>query len=283
MRHIANFIISAALTVMLAAPAQGSVKLRIITFDIMNMEEGESYMPWTSRSTDICLKLHKINADIMGLQDVDSLQLSDLSQGLPEYKAVAEKGSPVFKHQHTNPILYNSSILKLVDSGTFYIAETPEEPGNSWESEYASTVCWAMFQHIKTGESFLVANTLWDHIGDNYYQEAAILTKIQLSKMTNKTPVILMGNFGKNSENIFYSTLLSRVFPVQDCWQTAKKRMGNSTVNYLGKADDESNQVCNFIFASPVFKIKRMSVISSKQGDYYLSDYNILLGEMVFQ
>ena len=133
MRHIANFIISAALTFMLAAPAQGSVKLRIITFDIMNMEEGESYMPWTSRSTDICLKLHKINADIMGLQDVDSLQLSDLSQGLPEYKAVAEKGSPVFKHQHTNPILYNSSILKLVDSGTFYIAETPEEPGNSRE------------------------------------------------------------------------------------------------------------------------------------------------------
>ncbi len=283
MKRIGCYMISFAVIVMLAVSAQGGVPLRIVTFDVMNMEEGSAYMPWTSRSTDICLKLHRIHADIIGLQDADSLQVSDLAQGLPEYSVVAEKTSPVFKHKHTNPIMYNNKVLRLVDSGTFYIADPPDVPANSWESNHASTVCWAMFQHIKTGESFLISNTLWDSISMAYYQDAAILLKIQLSKMTNKTPVILMGNFGKSSENVFYPTILSRVFPMQDCWQAAKKRVGSATVNNLGNVADVAEEMTDFVFSSMDFKVKKMTIVNTRLRDYYLSNHNILLGEMVFQ
>ena len=116
-----------------------------------------------------------------------------------------------------------------------------------------------------------------------YYQDAAILLKIQLSKMTNKTPVILMGNFGKSSENVFYPTILSRVFPMQDCWQAAKKRVGSATVNNLGNVADVAEEMTDFVFSSMDFKVKKMTIVNTRLRDYYLSNHNILLGEMVFQ
>ena len=51
MKRTGCYMISFAVIVMLAVSAQGGVPLRIVTFDVMNMEEGSAYMPWTSRRT----------------------------------------------------------------------------------------------------------------------------------------------------------------------------------------------------------------------------------------
>ncbi len=281
MKRLTTCIVSLILMSTLVSPVQANIKLRMVSFDIMNMQEGESYLPWMSRSTAICRKLHKLKADIVALQDVDSLQLVDVSQGLPELSVAPEKTFPGYTHQHTNPILYNSKVLKLVDRGTFFIADPPEEPANSWNSNYASTVCWCIFQHIETGESFLVANTKWDSIDANYRQDASILIKIHLGKMTNKTPIIMVGNFDKSSDDIFYNALRSRVFLLKDSWTIAKKKEGIATVNNLKDPDSPLETMVDFFFTSPEFVIKKMSIISTWSKDYFLSDHNIILTEMI--
>lgn len=281
MRLQYTYIITFIVGILTAMPSKASIKLRMASFDVMNMEEGDAYMPWTSRSTDICIKLHKLQADIIGLQDVDSLQLSDIAQGLPEYSVADEKVASGFTHQHTNPLLYNSKVLKLVDRGTFYIADTPDVPAKSWNSNHVSSIFWSIFQHIKTGESFMVANTQWDSIDDNYRQDASMLIKIQLSKMTNKTPIVMMGNFAKTSEDIFYNALRSRVFLLKDSWTNAKKVIGTSTVNNLKAPEEDTNAIIDFIFTTPEFTTRKMTIISTKSGEHFLSDHNIIVADMI--
>jgi hypothetical protein len=53
MRLQYTYIITFIVGILTAMPSEASIKLRMASFDVMNMEDGDAYMPWTSRSTDI--------------------------------------------------------------------------------------------------------------------------------------------------------------------------------------------------------------------------------------
>lgn len=268
---------------LLAMPMEASVKLKLATLNVMSEESGKGYLPWVSRSTPMCLMFHKLKADIVAFQEADSIQCVDLRQGLPEYTIVEEKPSTGVNHTELNPMLYNGKVLRLVDRGTFWLSETPDVPSYSKDTQVVSTVCWAMFQYIKTGESFLVANTHFNKLAPHYKSEAAYLLKTYLSKMTNKTPVILVGDFEATENDNLYHVLQSRFLSMEDSWKIAKKQSGElATMNMLG--DENANQITtDFIFTSPDFITKSSRIISTKQGELFLSDHNILLSELILK
>ena len=60
-------------------------------------------------------------------------------------------------------ILYNTSVIKKIEVGTFWLSETPDVPSKGWDAQYYRTATWGLFEHIPTGKEFFYINTHLDH------------------------------------------------------------------------------------------------------------------------
>ena len=109
-----------------------------------------------------------------------------------------------------------------------------------------------------------------------------MLAKTCLGKISNGIPVILAGDFNITSRDISYSTLLTRIFPMQDAWTAATQREGvPNTYNGLGRVDAGQKRIVDFIFTSIGVKVRRASIETSAQSDgIYLSDHNLLWADL---
>ncbi|MBP3774732.1 MAG: endonuclease/exonuclease/phosphatase family protein [Bacteroidaceae bacterium] len=262
-----------ALTAMAETP-----RLRVLSFNVMGQARGSS-LPWSDRSTAMCLTLHKLQADVMGLQEVDSIQATDLAQGLPDYGFVDERLPEGTPHGESNVILYYKKNYKLIDHGTFWLSETPELPSPCWDNPRQQSVCWAVFQSLKSGISFLVANTRFDQLNAEQRLNSSVLIKNYLSKMTNNTPVIFMGSLGCESNEPFYQSLLHRYIPLKDAWESAQRKKGGpDTTNGLAA---EQHRV-DYIFTIEGVKVRQARVQPALAGqNEVLSDHDLLWVDLV--
>ena len=273
----------------ICAVAQGKkevLKMKVASFNILGEGKNKDATPWNNRSTAICLKMHKLQADVMGFQEVDSVQLTDLQQGLPEYVAIGEKivpptntNAPLPRLNELNAIFYKKNNFRVISNGTFWLSDTPDVISRGWNNTEPNGICWAVLQHIKTGISFLYANIHMGKFSPQQRTEAAILVKTYLSKLSNSTPVILAGDFEATDQDDYYTTLLTRYFPLQDTWTATKPKFNGVTLNAFGMQDLQMRS--DFILTTPNIKIKSLyTEKGSIGGKIYLSDHDILVSEM---
>lgn len=258
------------------------IKYRVISLQVGSQKQADEYAPWAERCLQICRKLHHVNADIVVLQGVDSLQLSDIIQGLPEYTVVTTKPVNGVIHSSVHPILYNSKRLRVLDRGSFSVdALTTEYSNVVADSTDVSWVYWSMFQDIKNGISMLAANTAMATEKDaSRLKNWANAIKTQLSKMTNKTPVLLTVSMLQDDSHPFYPIILSRFFQLEDSRKTADKVKGPMcTYNQWGQ-QEEPGLITDYLFASPSFHVSRFTVSESRVGERYYSSHHALIAEM---
>ena len=74
-----------------------------------------------------------------------------------------------------DPLFFNKKKFILVNSGTFWLSETPEKPSMGWDASYNRVVTWGKFKSKVSGKHFLVFNTHFDHRGDEARKNSAIL------------------------------------------------------------------------------------------------------------
>ena len=86
--------------------------------------------------------------------------------------------------------------LKVEESNTFWLSETPEEISVGWDAALERICTYARFKDLTSGKQFWVFNTHFDHIGELARAASArlILRKIEkLNKMN--IPVVITGDF----------------------------------------------------------------------------------------
>lgn len=83
------------------------------------------------------------DVEIAGLPEVVVGQLEDLAGRLLDYDWVGVGRRDGEKGGEFLPVFYRSSRFEAMDSGTFWISETPGVPGSkSWDSAMPRIVTW---------------------------------------------------------------------------------------------------------------------------------------------
>lgn len=280
--HLCSVILLAAVLLSAGQSVQGATRIRVATYNVMSKVMADSVLPWQMRSTRICMQMHQLDVDVIGFQEVTPVQLTDLSQGLPDYAVASIPWDLADSTLGTVPIFYRKDKYKLVERGYFWLSDTPEVPSAGWGNQPPYAVCWTILQNINDRSSFIFANTLYDESNDKAHLESSMLAKTCLGKISNGIPVILAGDFNITSRDISYSTLLTRIFPMQDAWTAATQREGvPNTYNGLGRVDAGQKRIVEFIFTSIGVKVRRASIETSAQSDgIYLSDHNLLWADL---
>lgn len=273
--HTRSIILFVSFFLLISTASAKSGKYSILTFNVMNQEREQADSPWAERSTLICKKLHGLHPDIIALQDADSIQFADITQGLPEYSTVTMPNSKA----NINPILYNKERLNLLSGGVHDI--TTYEKSSSLHQEMAvlATIRWAFFQDKKYGGSMLMVNTQLNSQNEKDLAYEATQLKTYLGKMTNQTPILLAGSFQETDEHPVYDILCSHFVKLKDCWKETKKPKGKpSTFNSMN--EEAADKIVDFIFVSDVFDIGNTRIIEAQNAKRYYSDHNMLVTEV---
>ena len=140
---------------------------------------------WEERKESLDLAFKALEADVIGFQEMESfsrgsvqpsnLTLDWLTTRNPEYGVAAANDPAVFPS--TQPILYRTARLRMVDEGWFFFSDTPDVLyARTYNGSYPAFASWATFEDRKTARQFTVVNVHFDFSsGSNRLKSAELV------------------------------------------------------------------------------------------------------------
>ena len=196
---------------------------------------------WFYRAGLIVDNIRSAAPDVIGFQEVTSIQYSYLCDMLPGYDSVIEyrDNMPVFSEGC--PVFYRDDLYDLVDKGSFWLSETPEQMSKDWDAACYRICSYTILSEKKTGKQFVVFNTHLDHVSD-----LARVNGIQvvLDKITEfgGLPAVLMGDMNAEETSETYRMATENFLdvkyqlsdPVQSCtYQDWGAKLDNPCIDYI--------------------------------------------------
>ncbi len=183
-----------------------------------------------ARTQHVIERIKSVMPDTIGLQESGAPWIKALKAGLAdEYVYVGEAADPNATGESSG-IMYRKSTLRLIDSGTKWLTDTPDKVSKYPESEYIRVMTYAVYERISDGKRFVHINTHPDHTGSpgtirlkqlkvviKYAQEHFSDLPIVLTgdlNATESTPEIqyVLNNGFDNGSKIAYRTTSSPTF-----------------------------------------------------------------------
>ena len=152
--------------------------LRVLQFNIQT--ENGNAAPFIARSEMFRKLVDELRPDVAGMQEVTVTWRKWLDDYVfnDSYASVGDVRSP---GSEATPIYYRADKFELVDSGTFWLSDTPDEPGSKLaDANLPRIATWAVLRDKATGKEFAYINTHLDHNGDNSTAAANAVRKAQL-------------------------------------------------------------------------------------------------------
>jgi len=138
--------------------------IRVMSFNVRGSfrDRLEPYA-WRNRVALNVATIERSAPDVIGLQECQRGNLKAYRKNLPRYARIRGPRYGNNLNPDSNAILYDPRRLGLLDSGGFYLSETPEKRSRSWGARVVRSANWALFGVLETELSLLHLNTHLDH------------------------------------------------------------------------------------------------------------------------
>lgn len=154
---------------------------------------------WSSRAAINVATIDRHAPHLIGLQECQRGNLSTYARRLPLYERIRGPRYGNVPPHDFNAILYDPTSLELLESGGFWLSETPRKPSRSWDSRVTRSANWALFRPTGTGLPILHLNTHLDHKSGAARRNGSALIIREAEKLLQhhgpQTPAILTGDF----------------------------------------------------------------------------------------
>lgn len=218
--------------------------------------------------------------DSVGLQECTHDWYTVFKMLLPHYTFVGvgrDTGDISEECGEMSAILFRNDKYKLVDSGTFWLSETPDEVSFGWDAACRRVCTWVVLENLETGDQYAHINTHFDHEGDLARQKSIeLVTKKTLSF---DIPAVLTGDFNFSKDNELYSNVAATgLKDTQDL--AADTMIGRTYHDYEG---GEDGLPIDYIWVNgKVDSVSRYKIIRDKKFGQYVSDHFPIYADMKF-
>ncbi len=167
--------------------------------------------------------------DSIGMQEVTTLWRGMMDNFIFN-KSYASVGEPRTTGGEANPIYYRVDKFELVDSGTFWLSDTPDVAGSALSGVNYPRICtWAHLRDRVTGLEYVHLNTHLDHNGNNdsstgkKLREAQFTVILKFMQRFENIPMVVTGDLnqgaltGEGKKYAFYKTVIGdKAFTLDD-------------------------------------------------------------------
>ena len=227
-----------------------------------NAKDSAAGNGWDRRCPVVCDILRVESFDIFGSQEVLHSQMEDLQRALPEYDFVGVGRNDGKTEGEYAPIFYKKDRIKCLQSGTFWLSETPDVVASvGWDAKYTRICTWGQFKDKKTGKKFWMFNLHMDHRGVEARKQSALLVMDRIKMMCGKQPYILLGDFNVDQFNPIYPMMMESGMFV-DCFDAAAVRFApTGSMNYF-KTDFKTDSRIDHVLVSDDFDVLDYTVLT---------------------
>ena len=271
--------------------------IRVMSFNVRgSFRDAREKNAWRNRVALNVATIERYAPDVIGLQEAQRGNLGAYHKHLPRYAHIRGPRYGNTIPDDFNAILFDPERLQPLDSGGFWLSETPEKYSRSWDTRVARSATWALFRVLETELTFLHLNTHLDHVSALARREGSKLIVRRVRELSERTdvdpPTIVTGDFNSRPGNSVHRTFTGSGFV--DTYLAAGNEEGANTfhafrgVSYRDMHPDRRPRRIDWILLKDPrerLHVKSHRIIhdADESSGLYPSDHYPILAEFSFQ
>ncbi len=166
-----------------------------MTYNIRYSTPNDEENWWENRKEWVADLIRFYEPDVFGIQEGLDSQVQFLDSALSEYKFVGVGRDDGKKAGEYSALFYKPDLVEVLDSGTFWLSETPDKVSVGWDASMERISTWAKLKIKRTGQEYFVFNAHLDHRGpESRLNAVKLIYEIASEKNKDGLPLIVMGD-----------------------------------------------------------------------------------------
>ncbi|MDR1860343.1 MAG: endonuclease/exonuclease/phosphatase family protein [Bacteroidales bacterium] len=184
-----------------AAVSSKKADIRVATYNLRLNTTGDGENAWPNRKEEVKALIRFHDFEIFGTQEGLPEQISDLCE-MSEYRYIGGGRDDGKNKGEHSAIFYKPARFQLLDSGDFWLRETPETPGKGWDATCCNRICsWGKFKDLQSRKTFFFFNVHFDHQGVVARRESGKLMVQKIREIAGDNVVICTGDFNSTPDS----------------------------------------------------------------------------------
>ncbi len=256
---------------------QEATDLRIMSFNIRCLNVGND--SWKDRIGIVSETFLKSEADSIGIQEGTPEWMATLKDTVSEKYAFVGQGRDGLDKGEYSAIFYLKDKYDVVDSGTFWLSETPDEMSRGWDASMNRICTWVILKNKETGKEYVHMNSHFDHLGTVAQKNSAILIA-ERAKTFGDMPIVFTADMNVKENSTAYNTMVtSGVFK-------DTKREASDTMDYLTyhdtKPQNHEGHVLDYVMVNDNLGALSYKVVTAGIDGRYVSDHFPIYADLKF-
>ncbi|MBQ8210478.1 MAG: endonuclease/exonuclease/phosphatase family protein [Clostridia bacterium] len=243
--------------------------IRIMSFNIRCTNLGP--IPKIARHSLVEETIINSEADSFGVQEATPSWMNYLSDALEDKYGYVGVGRNNGKNSgEYSAIFYLKDKYELIDSGTFWLSETPDEPSKGWDASFKRICTWAVLENKATGERYAHFNAHFDHKGVEARKNSVDLILSKISEYGD-IPVVFTADMNIEEGTEAYTRMLADG-TLTDAKYTAEETMDYLTFHNLTPSENET-KILDYVMINDEFDAEVYKVVTAGFDGKYVSDH----------
>ena len=263
-----------------ASHAQPSKAINVATYNLRYDTPNDGPNAWPNRKENVKALVRFHEWDIFGTQEALRHQLNGVAE-LTEFAFVGKGRDDGKEAGEHSAIFYKKDRFKLLQSGDFWLRETPETPGKGWDATCCNRICsWAKFKDLNTKKEFYFFNVHFDHQGVEARRQSGHLMVKKMKEIAGNALVICTGDFNSTPETEQIQLMKGALNDTHDVSVTPA--YGPEGTFNAFKFDAPMKQRIDYIFVSSPIKVLKYGVLTDAKDQRYPSDHQPVVAKIIF-
>ena len=259
--------------------AKGIHSVKVASYNVRYDNKHDGINVWANRKEQVKALIQFHDFDIFGTQEAMIGQVEGIAE-LGQYAWLGKGRDDGQRAGEHCAIFYKKDRFKLLDSGNFWLSETPDKPTIGWDSRVNKRVCsWGKFRDLKAKKEFYFFSVHFDNLGAVARRESGKLMVIKIKEIAKDKPVICVGDLNSTPETEQIKnmlSILSDAYAVTD--QPPYGPLG--TTNGF-KFDASMKHRIDYIFVSNQIKVLKYGALNDSYDQKYPSDHLPIVAKVV--
>jgi endonuclease/exonuclease/phosphatase family metal-dependent hydrolase len=281
MRFFILLLASLLLGSQAATAAKPPVALRVASYNLRYNNAGDGADAWPNRKEMVKSLVQHYDFDVFGIQEGLRGQLTDVAE-LPAYAFVGrgrDDGKEAGEH---SAIFYKKARLQLLQTGDFWLSQTPDQPSKGWDATCCNRICtWARFKDLQSGQVFYFFSVHFDHEGVEARRQSGQLMVRKIKEIAQGAPVVCVGDLNSTPDTEQVKTLQSAL---GDAYQLTQRPAYGPVGTFNGfELTAPLRDRIDYIFVSRGSTVLDYAVLTDSLRGHYPSDHFPVVANVVLK
>lgn len=250
--------------------------LRVMSFNILaGLDTDDGDHSWPSRKAACLSMLNEQMPDVIGIQEPRRGQVDHLAGNMPNYGHVEQAVRNAAASMH-NVVMYRKDRFRLLDSGVFWLSDTPGEMSKGWDGDQNRCAVWVRLGENASDRELFFFCTHLDNTGAEARLEGARLIVSRAKEIAGADATMFVAG-DMNASSAATDTRRAQLKPFFDWMYSARDAAFETTsrmsFNALGERAAQPTWNIDHIFFRNADARKYRVLDSAGYGVTYISDH----------